>query len=164
MYLILPMLKSVQYFANSLFYAWTIHFEIKRMCHRPYLFMISSGNFHYLTNFLNRWNNNTSPKYRSKIVVIFSQPLSMKLLPMTSNLLENVQGYLLSQVLTRYCMIYFGNSSKIGILFLEWIIYNVLKKSDVENLKNLFFSLTIIIPFRKKNGVTELILYQEGQI
>ena len=54
---------------------------------------------------------------------------------MTSNLLENVQVYLLSHAVTRYCMIYFGNSWKIGICF-----YNKLcsKKSDIENLKNLF--------------------------
>ena len=89
-------------------------FEIKRICHQDYLFIISSGSFQHLTNFLNRWKNNTSPKYRAKIVVIF---LIIKLLPMTSNVLENVQAYLLSQVLTRYCMIYFGNSSKIGIYF-----------------------------------------------
>ena len=50
---------------------------------------------------------------------------------MTSNLLENVQVYLLSHAVTRYCMIYFGNSWKIGIRF-----YN--KKSDIENLRNLF--------------------------
>ena len=48
-------------------------YEIKRKCHRAYLFIISSGIFQYLTNFLNRWKNNTSPKYRAKIVVIFIQ-------------------------------------------------------------------------------------------
>ena len=54
---------------------------------------------------------------------------------MTSNLLEKVQVYLLSHAVTRYCMIYFGYSSKIGICF-----YNnsCIKKSDVENLENLF--------------------------
>ena len=54
---------------------------------------------------------------------------------MTSNLLENVQVYLLSHAVTRYCMICFGNSWKIGICF-----YNksYSKKTDIENLKNLF--------------------------
>ena len=55
---------------------------------------------------------------------------------MTSNLLVNVQVYLLSQALTRYCLIYFGYSSKIGICF--FLINHMLKKPDVENLKNLF--------------------------
>ena len=77
---------------------------------------------------------------------------------MTSSLIENVQVYLLSHVVTRYCMIYVVNSSKIGICF-----YNksYIKKSDVENLKNLFL---LHGPFRKriKPGVTELILFQEG--
>ena len=54
---------------------------------------------------------------------------------MTLNLLEKVQVYLLSHAVTRYCMIYFGNSSKIGIC-----LYNnsCIKNSDVENLKNVF--------------------------
>ena len=54
---------------------------------------------------------------------------------MTSNLLENVQVYLLSQAVTRYCKIYFGISLK-----MEYIsrINNIIKKSEVENLKNLF--------------------------
>ena len=39
------------------------------------------------------------------------------LLLMTSNLLENMQVYLLTQAGTRYCMIYFGNSSKIETCF-----------------------------------------------
>ena len=38
---------------------------------------------------------------------------------MTSNLLENVQVDLLSHAETKYCKIYYGNSSKIGICFLE---------------------------------------------
>ena len=54
---------------------------------------------------------------------------------MTSNILENVQVYLLSDVVTRYCMIYLGNSSKIGICFLN---KSCIKKSDVENLKKIF--------------------------
>ena len=53
---------------------------------------------------------------------------------MTSNLLENVKVYLLSQVLTRYCIINFGNSWKLDF----FRINRILKKSDVENLKNLF--------------------------
>ena len=36
---------------------------------------------------------------------------------MTSNLLENVQVYLLSHAVTKYCMICLGNSSKIEICF-----------------------------------------------
>ena len=54
---------------------------------------------------------------------------------MNSNLLENMQVYLLTQAVTRNCMIYFGNSSKIGICFKN---KSYIKKSDVENLKNLF--------------------------
>ena len=75
--------------------------------------------FSAFDQFSEKINNTTSPKYRAKTVVIFSQLLSLnlKLLPMTSNLLENVQIYLLSHAVTRYCMIYFGISSKIGICF-----------------------------------------------
>ena len=54
---------------------------------------------------------------------------------MTSYLLENMQVYLLSQAVTRYYMICFGNLSKIGICFLN---KSYIKKSDVENLENLF--------------------------
>ena len=43
---------------------------------------------------------------------------------MTSRVLENVKIYLLSQAVTRYCMVYFGNSPKIGFGFLEYIIYS----------------------------------------
>ena len=50
-------------------------YEIKRICHRSYLFIISSGNFQHLTNCLNRLKNNTSPKYPAKSVVLFSQLL-----------------------------------------------------------------------------------------
>ena len=56
-------------------------------------------------------------------------------MPMTSNVLENVQVYLLSHAVTRYCMIYLGNSSKIEICFQN---KSCIKKSDVENLKKLF--------------------------
>ena len=56
-------------------------------------------------------------------------------MPMTSNVLENVQIYVLSHAVTRYCMMYLGNSSKIGICFQN---KSCIKKSDVENLKNLF--------------------------
>ena len=34
-----------------------------------------------------------------------------------TNLIENMPVDLLSQVLTRYCLIYFGSYSKIGICF-----------------------------------------------
>ena len=68
-------------------------------------------------------------------------------MPMTSNLLENVQVYVLSQAVTHYCMIYFGNSSKIGIIFR---INPVLEKSDVENLKNIFYLMDYYNIFQKK--------------
>ena len=55
---------------------------------------------------------------------------------MTSNISENVQVKFLPHVLTRYCMIYFGNSSKIGICFCR--INHYFEKSDVENLTDLF--------------------------
>ena len=54
-------------------------YEIKKICHRAYLFIISSGSFQHLANSLNRLRNNTSPKYRAKIIVIFSQLLSFNL-------------------------------------------------------------------------------------
>ena len=65
---------------------------------------------------------------------------------MTSNLLENVQIYLLSHDVTRYCIIYFGNSSKIGIFLIHRLLLYLAEKK------------------KKKSGVTELILFQEGQI
>ena len=51
---------------------------IKRRCHRSNFFIISYGRFLQF-NFLNRCKDNTSPKYRSKTVVIFSQLLSFNL-------------------------------------------------------------------------------------
>ena len=54
---------------------------------------------------------------------------------MTSKRLENVQVDLVSEAVTRYKMIYFGNSSKIGICSK---INQYIKKSDVENLTKLF--------------------------
>ena len=54
---------------------------------------------------------------------------------MTSNPLENVLVYLLSHAETKYCMIYFGNSSKMELVFMN---KSCIKKSDVENLKRLF--------------------------
>ena len=100
--------------------------------------MIDSYNhtsFQHLTNFLNRWKNKTIPKYQAKynVVVIFSQLLSLNLnyCLITSNIFENVQVYLLSQAVTRYCMIYFGDSSKIESLFKNKLY---IKDFDVENL------------------------------
>ena len=66
---------------------------------------------------------------------------------MTSNLLEKVQVYLLSHAVTRYCMIYFGNSSKIGICFKN---KSCIKKADVEDLKILFLIHGLLKYFRKK--------------
>ena len=54
-------------------------YEIKGICHHAYFFIISFGSFLDLTNFPNRWKNNTVPKYRADIVVIFSQLLSFNL-------------------------------------------------------------------------------------
>ena len=116
---------ATKYFSCGIFFS-TLHtvcfmhglsiYEINRICHRTCFFAISYGSFQHLTNFLKIWKNNISSKYRAKTVVIFSQ---LKLLPMTSTLLENVQVLFLSNVVTRYCMIYFGNSWKIGICFLN---------------------------------------------
>ena len=67
---------------------------------------------------------------------------------MTSNLLEDMQVYLVTQAVTRYCTIYFGNSSKIGTCFQNKLS---IKKSDVENLMNLvFISWAIIKPCNTK--------------
>ena len=60
---------------------------------------------------------------------------------MTSNLLENVQVELLSYAVTRNSIIYFGNSSKIGICFR---VNHILKKPGVENLKNCFLFLGLL--------------------
>ena len=46
----------------------------------------------------------------------------------------NVQ--MLSQAVTKYCMEYFGNSSKNRICILEQIIFKI---ADVESLKSLFY-------------------------
>ena len=54
-------------------------YEIKSICHHAYFFIIPSGSFQHLTNFLNRWKNIISPKFRAKIAVIFSQLLSINL-------------------------------------------------------------------------------------
>ena len=54
---------------------------------------------------------------------------------MTSNLLENVQVYFLSHVLTRYACCILAIRRKLEYVFK---INNNIKKSDVENLKNLF--------------------------
>ena len=61
-------------------------------------------------------------------------------------------------------MTYFGNSLKLEFVFR---INDNIKKSDVENLKNLFLFhglLYYISEKRIKSGVTELIIFQEGQI
>ena len=57
--------------------------------------------------------------------------IKLKLLLITSSIFENVQVYLLSQAVTRYCMIYFVNSSKIESLFKNKLY---IKDFDVENL------------------------------
>ena len=54
-------------------------YEMKIICHCVYFFIISYGSFQHLTKFLNRWKSNTSPEYRAKTVVIFSQLLSFTL-------------------------------------------------------------------------------------
>ena len=54
-------------------------YEIKMICNRAYFFRISYWSLQHLTNFLEIWNNNTSPNYRAKTVVIFSQLLSFNL-------------------------------------------------------------------------------------
>ena len=73
------MLKSVQYFAYSLFYAWAIHLWNKKDMSPAYFFTISYRSFQHLSNFLKIWKNNTSPKYQAKTNVIFSQLLSFNL-------------------------------------------------------------------------------------
>ena len=54
-------------------------YEIKRICHRAYFFRISYWSLQHLTKFLEILNNNTSPNYRAKTVVTFSQLLSFNL-------------------------------------------------------------------------------------
>ena len=54
-------------------------FELKRICHRAYFFRITYWSLQHLTNFQEIYNNNTSPNYRAKTVVIFSQLLSYNL-------------------------------------------------------------------------------------
>ena len=83
---------------------------------------------------------------------------------MTQNLIENMQVYLLTKDVTRYYMIYFGNSSKIGTCF-----YNTLyiMESDVEISRIYFHFMGYNNTFKKKekeSGVTELIIFLEGQI
>ena len=66
-----------------------------------------------------------------------------------------------SQSMSRYCMIYFGYSPIKGFRFLEQIIY---KKSDIQILLLLFHGLSFdILEKKEKNGVTRLIIFQEGQ-
>ena len=63
--------------------------------------------------------------------------------------------------MSRYCMIYFGYSPQKGFRFLEQIIYkNLILKSY---LLLLFYRLSFDILEKRKNGVTRLIILQEGQ-
>ena len=66
---------------------------------------------------------------------------------MNTNLLINVQVYLLSHAVTRCCMIYFGNSWKIEICFKN---KSYIKKSDVENLKKIFFIHGLLLYLAEK--------------
>ena len=54
-------------------------YVIKRTCHCAHFFKISYWSFQHLTNFIKIYNNNTSPKYRAKTVVIFSPLISFNL-------------------------------------------------------------------------------------
>ena len=67
---------------------------------------------------------------------------------MTSNVLKNVKVYLLSHAVARYCMIYFGNSSKIGICFR---INHVLKNLMLKILKKYFQFMDYDNTFQKKD-------------
>ena len=126
---------------NTLHTACFMHglsiYEIKRICHRAYFFTISYGSFQHLTNFLKIWKNNTRHKYRAKSVVIFSQLLSFSL---------NYCPW--HQTLQKMCKFsfypMFWQDTAWYILAirrkLEFVFrmnHNI-KKSDVENLKNLF--------------------------
>ena len=85
--------KSLRTYATKYFPHWnifnTLHtvcfmhglsiFELKRICHRAYFFRITYWSLQHLTNFQEIYNNNTSPNYRAKTVVIFSQLLSFNL-------------------------------------------------------------------------------------
>ena len=54
---------------------------------------------------------------------------------MTSNLLENVQVYLLSHAVTRYCMIFLAIRRKLAFVFRK---NQVLKNLMLKILKNIF--------------------------
>ena len=94
-------------------------YEIKRICDRAYLYIISSGSFQHLTNFLNRWKNNTSPKYRAKIVVIFSQLLSINLDYIAHDLkpFSKCASLFVIRFLARYGMIYLAIRRKFEFVF-----------------------------------------------
>ena len=69
---------------------------------------------------------------------------------MTSNLLENVQVYLLSQVLTRYCMIYFAIRQKLEFVFR---INHILKNLILKILRIYFYFMDYYKTFQKKNKI-----------
>ena len=92
-----------------------------------FFFIISYGSFQHLNTFRN------SPKYRAKIVVIFSQLLSFHLNYCLGLKLFRKSGSF--SVIPRCDKILhdiFWQFVEIWNLFLEY------KKNDVENLKNLF--------------------------
>ena len=125
-------------------------YEIKRICHRAYFFRISYWSLQHLTNFLEIWNNNTSPNYRAKTVVIFSQLLSFNL-----NYCAWPQTFKKMCMFTCYPMLWQDTAWYILAIRrkMEFIfrINHVLKIWYWKSWKFIFNSWTIIIPFRKKN-------------
>ena len=72
-------MKYFQYFAYSLFYACAIHSWIKKNMSPCLFFQNLILKFTAFDQFSRNINNNTSPYYRAKTVVIFSQLLSFNL-------------------------------------------------------------------------------------
>ena len=70
---------------------------------------------------------------------------------MTSSFKENVNNYLFSQSVTRYCMIYFGNPSKIGFRFLR--VNYIFKNLTLKILNFVFILWTFTVPFRKRKKI-----------
>ena len=86
-------------------YAWSIY-ETKRIFHRS-VFNNLNWKFPAFYQISEQMRIGLSPKYQAIVSVIFSQLYLI---------VAYVQIYLLSYATTRYCMIYFSNGSKMGIL------------------------------------------------
>ena len=138
-------------------------YEIKMICQHAHFFYNLTWKFSAFYKF--------SEKNPKSLILSFSicnrHPASLfffLLFGMTSSFLENVKIHLFSIVLSRYCMIYFGNTpqKRISIFRVNYI----LKYLTLKNYFFVFISFTVIWHFRKKRkiGVSRLIFYLEGQM